>query len=101
MKLPKPTSATEAVIDMVAVHRLTKLVQDDEVWPMPELREWYLAKVGDSRWADLASCPFCLSMWLAAAVSIARLCWPRSWSLMSRVLAGSAVAGHLAHLADR
>lgn len=44
----------------LAVHRLTRLVQDDEVWPMPELREAYLRRVGETRWADLASCPWCL-----------------------------------------
>jgi hypothetical protein len=89
-------TATEMLVDALAVHRLTRLVQDDEVWPMPELREAYLRRVGDSRWADLASCPWCLSMWFAAAVVLARHRWPRAWPWIARVLASSAVAGHLA-----
>jgi len=97
----KPTSAVEVVVDALAVHRLTRLVQDDEVWPMPELREAYLRRVGDSRWADLASCPWCLSVWIAGGVVAARLLFPRAWPWIARVLAGSATAGHLADSSGR
>ncbi len=91
-------NATETVVDMLAVARLTKLVQDDEVYPMPELRAAFLAKVGDSRLADLESCPFCASMWLAAGVAFARWRYPRTWSVVARVLAGSQVTGQLSQL---
>jgi hypothetical protein len=94
----RATSATETVVDALAVHRLTRLVQDDEVWPMPELREAYLRRVGESRWADLASCPWCLSWWIAVLVVVVRHRWPRAWPWIARALAGSAVAGHLAQL---
>lgn len=93
-----PTSATEAVIDALAVHRLTKLAQDDEVWPVLELREAFQQRAGNTRWADLADCPWCLSMWIGVGVTAARAAFPRAWPLAARVLAGSAVAGHLAGL---
>ena len=98
MRLPVPTSATEAVIDTLAVHRLTKLLQDDEVWPLPELREAVLARLGDSRWADLLTCPYCLGMWMAGLVVVLRIRFPLTWPWIARVLAGSAAAGHLAAL---
>lgn len=94
----KPPSPAETLVDAVAVHRLTKLWQDDDVWPMPELRAAFLRRAGDTRWADLADCPWCASMWIAAAVAIARHRWPRAWPWIARVLAGSAVAGHLHQL---
>jgi uncharacterized protein DUF1360 len=95
---PAPTSATEAVIDAIAVHRLTKLLQDDDVWPLPELREAALARLGDSRAADLLTCPFCLGMWIAGLVVVLRVRFPGAWPWIARVLTGSAVAGHLGAL---
>jgi hypothetical protein len=94
-------NATETVVDFLAVARLTRLAQDDEVWPLPELRAAFLAKVGDSRWADLTSCPWCASFHLAAVVALLRWRYPRAWSVLARVLAGSAVTGHLAELSNR
>lgn len=96
----KLTSATEAVIDALAVARLTRLAQHDEVWPVLEIREAYLQKVGDSRLADLAHCPYCLSFWVAIGVAVARHRWPLGWPILSRIMASSAVAGHLAQLAE-
>ncbi len=91
----------DVAVDTLAVSRLTRLWQHDEVWPMPEARAAFLARVGDSRWADLESCPWCASVWIAAGVVLARHLFPRTWTVLARVLAGSEVAGHLAQLADR
>ncbi len=94
-------NATETAVDVLAVARLTKLWQDDEVWPMPELRSAFLARVGDSRLADLESCPWCASVWLAAFVALLRWRFPRGWPVLARVLAASQVTGHLAQVGDR
>jgi len=91
----KPPSLAESAVDALAVARLTHLLQDDEVWPVRELRNAYLARVGDSRWADLATCPWCLSMWLAGGVAAARAVAPRPWSWIARGLAASYVTGWL------
>lgn len=91
-------NTTETAVDVLAAARLTKLIQDDEVYPMPELRAAFLAKVGESRWADLESCPYCLSMWMAAGVAFARWRFPRAWPVMARILAGSQVTGTLSTL---
>lgn len=94
-------NATETVVDMVAVHRLTHLLQQDTVPPIYEAREWLLDRYSDRRAASLLDCPWCLSPYLAVLVALARWRFPRAWPVAARVLAGSAVAGHLAALADR
>lgn len=91
-------STVETIVDALAVTRLTRLFQEDDVWPILEIRKAYLAKAGDSRWTDLAECPFCLGVWMAAGVVAARYLWPRGWPVVARILAGSAVAGHLGQL---
>lgn len=93
-------SPLDVAVDTLAVYRIVRLLQRDEVWPIRETRDLYLDVAGGSRWADLADCPWCLSMWVAAAVAFARARWPRAWGVVARILAGSAVAGHLAHLED-
>lgn len=98
MKLPRLPSATETVVDFLAVARLTRLVQQDTVWPMPEIRDAVMNRHSDRRWAEVLDCAWCGSMWVAGAVALARRMFPRAWPVASRVLAGSAVAGHLAEL---
>lgn len=93
MNAPSPA---EALIDALAVARLTRLVQQDTVPPVLEVRERLLARYSDRRWVDLLDCPWCLSMWIAAAVAVARWRFPRAWPWVARVLAGSAVVGQLA-----
>lgn len=95
------TDPTELAVDALAVHRLTHLLQHDEVWPALEAREAFEGWAGDTRWADLATCPFCLSVWIGAGVVVARRLFPRAWPVLAKVLASSAAAGHLARLADR
>lgn len=97
---PRLPSATETVIDLVAVARLVRLLQQDDVWPIMEARQWFLAKTGKSRISDLATCPFCLGMWFGGLVVVLRVRFPRQWPLIARVLAGSEMAGHLAALSD-
>jgi hypothetical protein len=94
-------TAVDTTVDALAVSRLVRLWQVDEVWPMPELRDAFLRRAGDTRWADLASCPWCASVWIGVAVAAARRVFPRAWPVLARVLAASETAGHLAHLADR
>jgi hypothetical protein len=100
VKLPKPTSALEVAVDALAVSRIVRLIQVDEI-PVGAAREKILDKHGHKTAADLLTCAWCASIWVSAGVAIARLCWPRAWPYLSRALAASAVAGHLAHLENR
>lgn len=93
-------NATETVVDAVAVARLTRLVQDDEM-PFGPAREWALDVFGEWKAAELLRCPWCLSPYLAAAVALARWHWPRAWPILARIAAASAVTGHLAEWSER
>jgi hypothetical protein len=96
--LNRPAPGAEAVVDALAVARIVHLFQQDDAWPFFEIRNGFLGRVGDSRWADLASCPFCLSVWVAAAVAVARTVAPKPWTWLARVLAASYVTGKLESL---
>jgi len=89
------TEPIELAVDALAVARLTRLLQHDEVWPVLEAREAFERWAGGTRWADLTSCPWCLSMWLGAGVAGARRLFPRAWPVVGRILAASATTGYL------
>lgn len=89
---------TESAVDALAVARLVHLLQQDEVWPVREARDWYLERTGTSRWSMLAECPSCLSVWVAAAVGVARAAVPRPWSWIACALAASYVTAKLENM---
>lgn len=95
------TDPTELAVDALAVARLSRLLQDDEVWPALEAREAFERWAGDTRWTDLASCKWCISMWLAAGVTFLRWRFPRAWPVLGRILAASAVTGYVEMAVDR
>lgn len=90
-------TATDVVVDALAVARIVRLIQVDEI-PVGALRERVLDRHGDKLWAELLRCPWCLSVHVGAAVVLARHLFPRAWPWAARALASSAVAGHLAEL---
>lgn len=83
------------VVYALAVHRLTRLVVADEL--TAGLRERILLRVqGRPMLAYLVTCPWCISIWIAAAwVLLATLVPPVAW-FAGAVLAFSTVAGLLA-----
>lgn len=89
------------VAALLAVWRATRLLQRDDVWPLPELREKVLARYGASRWSILLDCPGCLSVWVAAAMLLLRSASPRLHDALCRVLAGSAVVVLLSEWMER
>lgn len=95
------TDPTELAVDALAVARLTRLLQHDEVWPVREAREAFERWAGDTRWADLTSCPWCLSVHLGVLVAAARRLFPRAWPYAAKVLAASAVTGYAEMAIDR
>lgn len=91
-------SPTDLVVDALAVARIVRLLQVDEI-PVGKLRETMLDRHGEHLWTELLRCPWCASIWVAAGVVVARAAAPRPWSFLARVLAGSQVTGHLAEMA--
>lgn len=81
--------------DVLAVYRLTRLVTKDEFPPVKAARDHVLASPDlypDSA-ASFVECPWCVSFWVAGGVLAARRIAPRWWSVLSWMLAASAVAG--------
>lgn len=85
----------DLVVDALSVYRLTRLLTLDSLPPVKHARDKVLDRWGESEWSELAVCPWCLSVWLAAGVVVARLVTPRAWTPAARVLAFSAVTGLL------
>jgi len=95
-----PVPLGELVLDAVAVYRATKLLQQDDIPPLPHIREELMQRYGASPWSALLDCPYCLSVWLAGGAVIFRRVAPRVWRVLARVLASSAVAGVISEVLD-
>lgn len=82
------------VVDSLAVYRLTRLAITDTFPPVRRARFAILQRWPEDSWqVELGTCPWCLSVWIAAGVLLVRR--SRAWRALALVLAGSAVAGAL------
>lgn len=82
------------VLVVLAVYRLTRLVVFDDFPPVQAVKRRVIARFGAaSAWATLLTCPFCLSVWVAAGVVLA--VWPHA-SVAALLLRFSGVAGGVA-----
>lgn len=93
----------ELAIDALAVYRLVRLAQRDEI--TTSLRVWFVTRHGGKgkhmSWSALADCPWCLGMWVAGGTVVARTVAPRLWGKIARALAFSAGAGVITGLVDQ
>lgn len=91
--------ASELAVDAAAVYRLVRLAQQDTI--LDGVREQLIVKYGERRWVELITCAWCLSIWVAGGVVIARAVSPRLWGMIARALAFSAAAGVITGLVDQ
>lgn len=89
-----------AAVDALATYRLTKLLQQDDLPPLPKLRRVLFVRYGARPVGQLLDCPWCLSVWVGALVVLARRVYPRVWDPVAAVLAASAVTGIAAETLD-
>lgn len=89
------TSAVDLAVDALAVHRLTRLAVSDEITAGLRERLWERHDPATTGLGYLATCPWCASFWIAAAVAAARAAAPRAWAPLAAVLAMSSAAGLL------
>lgn len=82
------------VLDALATYRVTRLIVEDDV-PLGPARDWVTRRWPDSKLTELIGCPWCASMYVAAAVVTARATAPRAWAHFATVLAMSAATGLL------
>lgn len=84
-------TAVELAADALAAWRLTHLVTADAFPPIAAAREKVLDRYGpDSSISYFAVCPFCVGVWAAVGVTIARAVAPRAWGKAARMLAVAA-----------
>lgn len=101
------TNAVDAIIDVAATVRLTRLVTEDEL--TRELRESALVGIDAlahshpllaSKLEYLLDCPWCVSIYAGAALFALRRLNPTFASIVSGALAASLVAGVLRERVD-
>lgn len=82
---------TDAVIDALAVCRLSRLIREDAILDGP--RYAFVTHRHTRSWApDFVRCPWCVSMWCGLGVAFLRTVCPTLWAPMARALAGSYVS---------
>ena len=88
------------LINVLAVHRLTKLVIEDKI--TEQLRNKLFDKwPPQTSWTYLITCPWCISIWFAGlAVAGLFLFWG-VWFIASLILAISSAVGIISTLEDR
>lgn len=83
------------VVDALATYRLARLLTRDSIPLFARPRDAIAARWDGRALGELVTCPWCASVYVGAGVLVARLLIPVPWSLLSLVLAWSAVAGFL------
>lgn len=83
--------------DALAAYRLTRLVVDDTILDRPRAHLTEALRVGGyDKAIEGLTCTWCVSVWAAAGVTLARRAAPRLWAPVAAALAASAIAGKLA-----
>lgn len=82
------------VVDALASYRLVKLVRDDRITaPARDAVQERTGPPEESNVSYLMTCPWCLSIYFGAALSVGRLRWPRTTNFVARTFALSALTG--------
>ncbi len=85
---------TTLVTDVIAVRRLTRLIQDDRI--TEELRDLYWDKFPiDTKMGFLLTCTWCVSIWAGLAIFGLRKLSPETANILSGLLAASEITGQL------
>lgn len=84
------------IVDALAVYRLTRLVTRDSLPLVARPRDAAVRRWGDRALGYFVECPWCVSVWVAAAAVTGRVLTPTWWTPLALVLAFSAVTGWLA-----
>lgn len=68
---------SEFIIDVLATYRGTRLIVEDEIMEPVREKIWEKHSVSDSKLGYAISCPFCTSVWVGGAISVAKLAAPK------------------------
>lgn len=100
-------NGVKLAVQAAAAYRITRLIQEDDLPPLPQLRERMNAATvkragqdaltpSDAVKAELTymvNCPWCLGFWVSVAVLLADAAVPRLWRPLATALALSAAVG--------
>lgn len=90
--------ALDTAVDALAVKRITRLITEDVI--LEPIRERIWKRFGGPQESYgisyMITCPHCVSIWVAAGVTVARIMVPKMWSPVASGLALSAVTSILA-----
>jgi len=90
------------LVDGLASYRLMKLVRDDRITePARAAVQERKGPPEQSKVSYLMTCPWCLSVYFGAALTVGRMRWPRATNAVARTFALSAVTGLLAQHLDQ
>lgn len=86
-------TALNLVKDVLAVHRLTKLVIDDKI--TEDFREAVFERFppDSTKIGYVLTCPWCVSLWVGIGVVVARKIAPDAWDAAATALAVSSTTG--------
>jgi hypothetical protein len=85
--------ALEAATDVLAVHRITRLVVEDEITSDLRGRWFERHDPATTKLGYLVSCPWCAGFYVSIAAVAARRIAPRAWGPAARALALSSAVG--------
>lgn len=89
-----------ALVIVAAVARITILLIDDVILDAP--RDWVLERVTPGGHLEyLATCPYCLGIWISAAVAGAWVAWPVGTTAVMLPLAVAMLAVLVVHYDER
>ena len=89
-----PDDLTRLLVDGLASYRLMKLVRDDRITqPAREAVQKRSGPPEQSKISYLMTCPWCLSVYFGAALTLGRRRWPTATHAVARTLALSALTG--------
>lgn len=54
------------LIAVIGTARITRFITEDTFPPMVRVRDAWIARFNTSGWAELAICPFCVSVYISA-----------------------------------
>lgn len=88
-------------VNILAVHRLTHLVIDDKI--TEPLRDKIFDRFGQpmDTWTYLFTCPWCVSIWVAAVAVVGMYVVPQIWLPVAFLLALSSSVGLIYKVEDR
>lgn len=82
----------DLIVDSLAAWRITHLIIEDHFPPVEKAREAIRAKVDvDSSIAYLLTCPYCVGVYAATGIVLARRLLPKQWRPVAEMLAVAAI----------